>query len=993
MKSKIPNLFILIVLVMCIHYPASVLAISRIHDPIVIRGEDIPAFLDNPVEEIRIFRYIETHQWEPILFQVDELDGSDVYYGEKNNHLDGTDEIVFLARDLGEKAPEQFWPSDLLAQHQNRYEILVADPVNTDETGYAYIFLSNSLETLNDSYFNINQDEDWVKTPTYTVWHDTHGFQGGLFLHRAAGGDSINIIERQKLRVIAKISSDEFAIKEEQDGKISIFNGLGSIDAYVGPRDIQYISGGTVRLHRYLELEYRFKGKVLTYNLDHQGSYKFLTTFYPTFAEWKSGELEIKEISSVDIRKVRITTDLGPNALGMKFFNQYNNDPPLRIDQTNDSYDDTIPWPGNSWYMIVANPEDPDKLVNQATLLTITKIPSVPRNSNGSLYFKDTDSKVKYDTGDKESWGDTGFQMSGNSLKGTIDFYTASYYLPENLSYTQGENLASLHLNPLQLNITPQVKTYRLFVNFNPSSGGKADISPELANHPAYSLITVTAVPYPGYDFIGWTGQIESDENPLSFEIEDNTTLIAHFEPIMHDITISSDPQGLSFTADETLFSTPETFSWQESTMHSIQIDSIIEENSSYRLAFLSWDPVNTRNFQFTVDTDSQFTASYFGQYKLTAESEDILTGQVSLSSQDSWFNQGTSAVCLAIPAPDYRFSHWSGDTTSNLPELTLTMDQSWSVTAHFINAPPIIIAADTSVAEDDTLKLTCSDIERWVQDDNTPVSSLKFSFTEPEYLTAKYDSATCILNITPALHWSGKDTVWITAADPLGASTTAPMTITVNPVPDPPSSFALLKPENETGMTEWPTTIEFTWCAAVDPDPNDTLTYIFELDSSHTFQSPVKIHIENIQWMQYILLWPDYLGDNTYYWRVLAKDKSGLVSLCESPFSFGLTTNVVASSQAVPKDFLLEQNYPNPFNSSTTIRYGLPRNEQVTLVVFNSYGQMVKTLFKGNQKAGYHTVLWHGCDDRGGTVSSGMYMIVLQSENRKWVKKVLLLQ
>ncbi len=56
-----------------------------------------------------------------------------------------------------------------------------------------------------------------------------------------------------------------------------------------------------------------------------------------------------------------------------------------------------------------------------------------------------------------------------------------------------------------------------------------------------------------------------------------------------------------------------------------------------------------------------------------------------------------------------------------------------------------------------------------------------------------------------------------------------------------------------------------------------------------------------------------------------------------------------------IPQDFALGRNYPNPFNPVTTIPVLLPENSDIRIVVYNSLGQKVKTLFSGHLSAGRH--------------------------------------
>lgn len=94
-----------------------------------------------------------------------------------------------------------------------------------------------------------------------------------------------------------------------------------------------------------------------------------------------------------------------------------------------------------------------------------------------------------------------------------------------------------------------------------------------------------------------------------------------------------------------------------------------------------------------------------------------------------------------------------------------------------------------------------------------------------------------------------------------------------------------------------------------------------------------------------------------------------------------------------IPRVYSLNQNYPNPFNPTTQIMYGLPKDSQVELKVFNIMGQEVTTLVNGWQKAGYRSVVWDGRDNSGHPVASGVYFYRLKAGGFNSIKKMVLLK
>lgn len=86
---------------------------------------------------------------------------------------------------------------------------------------------------------------------------------------------------------------------------------------------------------------------------------------------------------------------------------------------------------------------------------------------------------------------------------------------------------------------------------------------------------------------------------------------------------------------------------------------------------------------------------------------------------------------------------------------------------------------------------------------------------------------------------------------------------------------------------------------------------------------------------------------------------------------------------------FGVEQNHPNPFNPSTTIRYALGDNADVSLIVYNVLGQEVRRLVNAAQVPGAYHVDWDGKDGFGRQVSNGMYLYRLVAGQNVVLKKM----
>ena len=88
-----------------------------------------------------------------------------------------------------------------------------------------------------------------------------------------------------------------------------------------------------------------------------------------------------------------------------------------------------------------------------------------------------------------------------------------------------------------------------------------------------------------------------------------------------------------------------------------------------------------------------------------------------------------------------------------------------------------------------------------------------------------------------------------------------------------------------------------------------------------------------------------------------------------------------------------LKGNYPNPFNPTTTINFSIAKSNLVTLDIYNSRGQKVRTIVNSNLSAGEHNVVWNGKDKNNRFVNSGVYFYKIKSGKFTSTKKMILLK
>ena len=99
-------------------------------------------------------------------------------------------------------------------------------------------------------------------------------------------------------------------------------------------------------------------------------------------------------------------------------------------------------------------------------------------------------------------------------------------------------------------------------------------------------------------------------------------------------------------------------------------------------------------------------------------------------------------------------------------------------------------------------------------------------------------------------------------------------------------------------------------------------------------------------------------------------------------------TVSLSGSTIDIPSSFVLNKAYPNPFNPSTTINFGIPKDGQVEISVYDISGRHITTITDEFLSAGYHTRIWDAS-----SYASGVYMINMTAVGFRATQKIALVK
>ncbi len=162
---------------------------------------------------------------------------------------------------------------------------------------------------------------------------------------------------------------------------------------------------------------------------------------------------------------------------------------------------------------------------------------------------------------------------------------------------------------------------------------------------------------------------------------------------------------------------------------------------------------------------------------------------------------------------------------------------------------------------------------------------------------------------------------------------------------------------------------------------------WVVEVNDGSGWVSLENTNTSNRSWALQSFLLDNHIDlTSTVQFRFIASDEGGGSVVEAGVDEFLLTGFIVPQTTpvaegAMPTHLALHQNHPNPFNPSTSIGFDLPRDQAVSLRIYDVSGRLVRILVHQHQlPAGSHRYTWDGRDDGADRVGSGLYFYVLDT-------------
>ena len=208
--------------------------------------------------------------------------------------------------------------------------------------------------------------------------------------------------------------------------------------------------------------------------------------------------------------------------------------------------------------------------------------------------------------------------------------------------------------------------------------------SPDQATYVYGDVVQLTAVPQPGWAFVGWSGAVNSTSPTVSVTMLKTETVTANFVQEEYDLTLNVINDGIG--TGGTVSATP----LKSTYVYGDVVTLRATPNQGWTFGGWSGAVTSTNaETQLTITDDAIVNATFVqDQYEIEIDVISLgksgVGGSVALNPNKGSYVYNDTVTLVAEPNACWSFTRWEGDLTGTNPVELLTVTRDMSVTAVF---------------------------------------------------------------------------------------------------------------------------------------------------------------------------------------------------------------------------------------------------------------------------------------------------------------------
>jgi hypothetical protein len=260
-------------------------------------------------------------------------------------------------------------------------------------------------------------------------------------------------------------------------------------------------------------------------------------------------------------------------------------------------------------------------------------------------------------------------------------------------------------------------------------------VDPDLPVYPSNTLVTLRAVPEPGWSLLSWTGTEQATSQSVSLRMDGNKAISAIFGTLVLTAAVSNGSLGLApasgpypYGSTLTVKATPDAgyfFAiWGDAARgrQNPLVYSVTSPNPRISALFL---PLNTNQFTLAAGVSGE--------------------GRIIVEPSTNVFQYGTTISVLAVPSTNWEFAGWTGDFIGIQNPLRLTVFSDIRLEAKFLASSRLRLSMfnglwlEGIIGQNYSIQSTMDldDINSWVTLTNINLTTAVQLWTDPRSTNA----------------------------------------------------------------------------------------------------------------------------------------------------------------------------------------------------------------------------------------------------------------